>query len=260
MKKYPKTILSIHAHPNDCESFNSGALKLLKDKGYEIYIASLTGGGLGSYKLSQCKAILTRKQEAANAAEVLDARYYCFDQEDCFLFDNEKIRIDVASLIRAINPGIVFTHLPHDYHADHRVTSKIVEMACLISTLPNFQTKEPPLEVAPLLYYTSPRKTIDILGTPLVEPHFYINIESALNKKMEMFAKQESQIELYKEVYPEVNFFDKMKEINTSMGEKCGIKYAEAYWQHHGRNFNTDPLVQSELEEFTILANMEAIK
>lgn len=250
MNDYPKSVLSIHAHPCDCESFNSGTLKLLKDRGYRITIATMTGGGLGSFQLSQCKAILTRKKEAKHSAAVLEADYFCFDQEDCFLFDNEKIRIDVASLIREVNPGIIFTHLPFDYHADHRVTGKIVEMACLISALPNFQTKEPPLDTAPLLYYTAPRQLIDILGNPLPNPHFYIDVSSAMNQKMEMFSHHESQIELYKEVLPERNFFDLMKEQNAQTGAHCQAPYAEAYWQHHGRNFNTDALVQTELHDF----------
>lgn len=252
MNKYPKTILSIHAHPTDCESFNSGTLKLLKDKGYEIYIATMTGGGLGSFKLSQCKAILTRKKEAEQAAVILDAEYYCFDEEDCFLFDNEESRMDVAGLIRAINPGIIFTHLPFDYHADHQITSKIVEMATLISTLPNLQTKEPHLEIAPLLYYTAPRRLHDIIGNPIPEPHFYVDISTSLNKKMEMFSLHLSQIELYKETHPDINFFEKMKEHDALIGKKCGAKYAEAYWQYLKGNNHTDPLVQEELKDFVL--------
>ena len=47
MKNYPKNIVSIHAHPDDTEAFCSGALTLLKSKGYNITIVSMTAGGMG---------------------------------------------------------------------------------------------------------------------------------------------------------------------------------------------------------------------
>ena len=45
--KFNKVALSINAHPDDAESWNAGALKLLKDKGYKIIIATMTWGDLG---------------------------------------------------------------------------------------------------------------------------------------------------------------------------------------------------------------------
>lgn len=253
MNSYPKTVLAIHAHPDDTEAYNSGLLKLLKDKGYKIFIATMTAGGLGSANLSQCKAIITRKKEAFKAAEALDAEYYCFDQEDGFVFDNEKIRMDVAEFIRAVNPGIIFTHLPFDYHSDHRTTANIVEVAAMVSTLPNLPTKEPPLEITPLLYHTAPIQLTDQLGDKIADPHFYADITTAMNKKMEMLSCHESQIELMKMMHKMDNFFEKMKEYNVDLGKKCGAEFAEAYWQHLGGGFQKDPLVQEELKDFIIL-------
>ena len=42
-----KTILSIHAHPDDTEAFCAGTLVLLKEKGFKIVIATMTPGGMG---------------------------------------------------------------------------------------------------------------------------------------------------------------------------------------------------------------------
>ena len=35
-KEFNKVVLSIHAHPDDAEAWNAGALKLLKDKGLNV--------------------------------------------------------------------------------------------------------------------------------------------------------------------------------------------------------------------------------
>ena len=43
-KRFNKVVLSINAHPDDAEAWNAGALKLLKDKGYKIVIATMTAG------------------------------------------------------------------------------------------------------------------------------------------------------------------------------------------------------------------------
>jgi LmbE family N-acetylglucosaminyl deacetylase len=50
--KFNKVALSFNAHPDDAEVWNAGALKLLKDKGYKIVIATMTGGNLGGCKMT----------------------------------------------------------------------------------------------------------------------------------------------------------------------------------------------------------------
>lgn len=252
MNTFPKTVLSIHAHPNDTEVLNSGLLKLLKDRGYKIFIATLTAGGLGSINTTQCKTIITRKKEANKAAESLDAEYYCFDLEDGFIFDNEKIRIDVSEFIRAVNPGIVFTHIPHDFHIDHRTTANIVEIASIMATLPNLTKKEPPLETIPLLYHTAPIELQTPLGEPISPPHFFADITTSMSKKMQMLSLHESQIEVMKHRHDMDNFFNKMQEYNAKLGKLCGVEFAEAYWQHIGCGFPRIPLIQNELNEFII--------
>ena len=46
-REFNKVVLSINAHPDDAEAWNAGTLKLLKEKGYKIAIATLTAGQMG---------------------------------------------------------------------------------------------------------------------------------------------------------------------------------------------------------------------
>ena len=178
VNKFNKTVLSFHAHPDDAEAWNAGVLKLLKDKGYKIIIATLTAGQMGGCKMSMEETARVREQEAKKAAAVLDADYYCLGGEDGYLFDTKEMRLKAISLIRKVKAGIIFTHLPNDYHPDHRTAANIAESAAIISSLDPVPVKEEPLEITPLLYHTSPLKLNDPIGGSLVPPHFYVDVTS----------------------------------------------------------------------------------
>ena len=48
MDKKNNRVVAIEAHPDDVEFMCAGTLKLLKDKGYEIFIGSVANGNCGS--------------------------------------------------------------------------------------------------------------------------------------------------------------------------------------------------------------------
>ena len=249
---FNKTVLSVHAHPDDAEAWCAGTLKLLKDKGYKIVIATLTAGGMGGVNSTEKDTIITRKEEAKKASKVLDAEYYCLDGRDGFLYDTEELRIACISLIRKVKAGIVLTHLPMDYHSDHRTTCQIVESAAMISSLPNVPSEEEPLEVTPLLYHTAPLRLSDPLGSKIVDPHFYVDVSSAMETKMEMLSFHHSQMELMKLMHKMDDFFGVIKDANSFYGEIAGVEYAEVFWQHLGGGFQKESQLQEELKEFVI--------
>ena len=260
MFEFPKRVLAFHAHPDDTESFCSGTLALLKEKGYEIIVATMTAGGMGGINSTECQTIVTRKKEAAAAAKVLGAEYCCFDQRDGFVFDSEDLRHNAVELIRDIKPGIIMTHLPSDYHSDHRTTAAVAEIGAMLSTLPNLITKSAPLEITPLLYHTTPLSlTNPVGGLPYPTPTFYVDITSVIDKKMEMLSKHETQIDLMRVMHKMDNFFEEMKKNNVELAHMAGGKaqYAEAFWQHLGGGFQKDGLIQQELKDFIIYPKPE---
>lgn len=248
--QFNKTVLSIHAHPDDAEAWNAGVLKLLKDKGYKIVIATMTGGDLGGCNMTMEETAKTRFEEAKNAARVLDAEYYNLGGIDGFLFDTKELRLKTISLIRKVNAGIVFTHLPYDYHSDHRTTANIVETAAMVSSLDTVPVSEKPVKVTPLLYHTSPLTLSDPLGSQIVPPHFYVDVTSVMDTKKEMLEKHISQIELMRHMHKMDDFFGFVVEGNRNYGKLAGVKYAEVYWQHLGGGFQKEQQVQNDLSEF----------
>jgi LmbE family N-acetylglucosaminyl deacetylase len=85
--EFNKVAISINAHPDDAEAWNAGVLKLLRDRGYKIVIATMTGGDLGGCNMSMEETARVRFEEAKAAAAVLDAEYYTMGQIDGSLFD-----------------------------------------------------------------------------------------------------------------------------------------------------------------------------
>lgn len=245
--RFNNVVVSIHAHPDDTEAWCAGTLKLLKEKGYKIVIATVTAGGMGGIGSNEATTIDIRREEARKAAAVLDADYYCFEGRDGYLFDTEELRLKTTSLIRKYKAGIVMTHLPMDYHVDHRVTCNMVEAATIVATLPNVPVEEEPLEITPLLYHTAPLTLMDPIGTPIVPPHFFVDVSSVMDAKREMLQYHQSQQTLMKVMHKMDDFFGVVYQGNKDYGKMVDVEYAEVFWQHLGGGFQKDPVVQQEL-------------
>lgn len=252
MKEFNKIALSFHAHPDDAEAWNAGTLKLLKDKGYKIVIATMTGGDLGGCNMNMEETAKVRFEEAKKAAAVLDAEYYSLGGTDGFLFDTKEMRLKAVSLIRKVRAGIIFTHLPTDYHSDHRTTANIVETAAMISSLDPVPVSEKPLETTPLLYHTSPMTLSDPIGSKITPPHFFIDVTSVIATKKKMLEHHISQIDLMKHMHKIDDFFGYVLEGNRNYGKMASADYAEVYWQHLGGGFQKEQQLQRDLSEFLI--------
>ena len=251
-REFNKVALSIHAHPDDAEAWNAGVLKLLKDKGYKIVIATMTAGDLGGCNLTMEETAKMRIEEAKKAASVLDAEYHMLGGTDGFLFDTKELRLSAISLMRKISAGVIFTHLGSDYHSDHRTTANIVETAAMVSSLDTVPVSEKPVSITPLLYHSSPLTLTDPLGSLIVPPHFYLDVTSVIETKKRMLGYHISQIDLMKHMHKMDDFFGYVLQGNRDYGKIAGVEYAEVYWQHLGGGFQKDPQVQNDLAKFLV--------
>ncbi|NCN05767.1 MAG: hypothetical protein GW949_09060 [Spirochaetales bacterium] len=247
--QFPKNIVVFAAHPDDTEIFTGGMLRLLRNKGWEITIVTLTAGGMGGIGTSEAETIALRKTEAAAAAALLDAEYVCLDGRDGYLFDTAELRIKAIDVLRRKKAGVVIGHLPMDYHADHRAASAIVDAAAMLATLPNVPSSYPPLEVTPLFYHSSTLGLTDPLGNKISPPHFFVNITEVTEFKMKMLACHQSQIELMRVMHKMDDFFGEVQKQDLAWGKVAGVPRAEAYWQHLGGGFQKTPLLQEELKD-----------
>ena len=108
----PFRILAIHAHPDDIEILCAGTLALLKQKGCEIVIATMTAGDKGSAELGPEEIANVRRNEAKASAEMLGAEYMCLEFHDLCIDNDDASRKRVTEAVRRAHPDLVITAPP----------------------------------------------------------------------------------------------------------------------------------------------------
>ncbi|MEZ4702210.1 MAG: PIG-L family deacetylase [Rhodothermales bacterium] len=240
-------LFALLAHPDDVEIFCGGTLALLSQLGWQITTGTMTAGNMGGIGMTEEETVARRTREAADAAAMIGANYVCVGERDGFMVDTPALRLNTARAIRRAAPDIVITHLPYDYHLDHRTTSNVVEIATMMATLPNLPCEEPPLAATPLLYHSAPYQLTTHLGDP-VQPHFLVDIDAVVDLKRRMLGCHVSQLEVMRVMFQRNNFIEELlDEQDATLGRQIGAGYAEAFWQHRGGGFLQDEVIQEAL-------------
>lgn len=243
------TVLGLFCHPDDAEIMCAGTLSLLKQKGMEIHIATMTGGDKGSATLSREEIGRIRRSEGANAAAVLGGTYHCLGFEDIYLFYNADTINRTVELIREIRPSIVFTASPSDYMVDHEMTSKIVQTACFCAGIKNMEADGEPLEYIPHLFYSDAMDAKDILGIR-IDPGFYVDISLVMDVKEKMLASHKSQREWLLKHHKMDEYIISMKHFGEKRGKEINTRYAEGFRQHLGHSYPQDNILKEYLGSY----------
>ena len=232
-----RRILAFGCHPDDVEFMCAGTLALLRDRGYEIHIATVCGGEMGSMTLDKEEIREVRLKECEDAAKVLDAPYYWAGGEDIEVEFSHELRVQVGEVVRKAAPFLVFTHFPMDYMVDHEETSRLVRNACFSASMPNFKTPSAePIDGGPHLYYWDAMEGKDILGRP-TPVQFYIDISSTIETKAEMLRQHRSQREWLLAQHGMDQYVLHMKDLAAKRGEEIGVEFAEVFHQHLGHAY-----------------------
>lgn len=250
MNSNNKIALAFTAHPDDAELSLSGTLKLLIDRGWSVLVCPMTAGGMGGMGEGEAVTAQKRLAEAKKAAGILGADFYCLGGRDGFLYDNSELRLAAISLIRKTRPALVISHLPDDYHPDHRACCQIAEAATLLSTLANVPTEERALNSTPALYHSAPLGLGDPLGNAMPSPSFMIDISGLKAFKEQLLACHKSQIEVMRVMHGMSDFALAMHRQDEHWGRLAGLVAAEAFWQHLGGGFPKTPVLQEALADY----------
>jgi LmbE family N-acetylglucosaminyl deacetylase len=239
----------VGAHPDDAEFMCTGTLKLLKDKGFKIHMCIVASGDLGSSAENQENIIKIRRQEALNAASLLEAKLYPLGELDLRIALDERTKMMVTEIIRTVNPLIVFTHAHEDYVMDHEITSRVTRHGCFSSSIPNYFTQsvfpQPRTSHAPYLYYWSPLEGRNIYGD-FVEQRLYVNIAKVIDFKADMLGCHKSQRDWMSELGMD-KYIAGMKDTAERYGEVSGFDYAEGFTQHVGTGFPRENVLKEIL-------------
>ena len=243
-----KTVLGFLCHPDDTEFMCAGALALLKDKGWEIHIATMTPGDCGSATHSREQISKIRRKESANAAAVLDGSYHCNELEDVFVMYDKPSLLRTIEIIRKVRPTIVFTASPQDYFIDHENTSDLVRTACFSCGIPNVETPgAKTYDFVPYLYYADSLEGKDIFGND-VKPKIYVDITSVIDRKERMLCCHKSQRDWLLAHHGMDEYLESMKRFAKKRGQEVNFQYAEGFRQHLGHGYPQDNILKAELK------------
>lgn len=236
--------LSILAHPDDAEFLCAGTLaRLVKEQGWSVHIATMTPGDCGSAEHTSEEISRIRRGEAAAAASLIGGTYHCLEERDLLVQFQESALRKVTTLIREVNPKVVLTHSPEDYHVDHEMTSLLVRAATFAAAVPLFnQGSCRPTEHIPALYYCDPIEGKDIFGTPIV-PRIYIDISSVIDTKAKMLEAHASQRLWLLKHHGVDNYINTMRAWSAQRGQERGVAFAEGFRQHLGHSYPQDDIL-----------------
>jgi len=112
-----------------------GTLVLLRRAGWDVHLATMTAGDLGTATRSRAAISRIRTKEAAASAKLLGAAYTCLGFDDLTIVYNEATKRRASALLRLVRPDLVIVPSPVDYMADHEETPRIVREAAFASTV-----------------------------------------------------------------------------------------------------------------------------
>ncbi len=239
-------VLSVLAHPDDAEFLCAGTLiRLAREKGWQVHIASMTPGDCGSMELPAEQIATLRRQEGAQAAALMGATYHCVEERDLLVFYAESPLERVTRLMRQVRPRMVLTHSPADYMLDHEMTSTLARAAAFAAAVPNFladRNMPPPLPHISHLYYCDPIEGKDALGREIA-PSCRIDISKVIELKADMLAAHASQREWLLKHHGMDHYVESMRAWSGHRGAEAGVAFAEGFRQHLGHSYPQNNLL-----------------
>jgi LmbE family N-acetylglucosaminyl deacetylase len=247
MLRSEKTVLCIEAHPDDAEFLCAGTLALLRERGWQVHIASVTPGDCGTVQYSREEISRIRKAEAAKAAAILDGTYHCLEADDAFIMYDRPTLIKAIAVVRRVRPTIVLALSPSDYMVDHETASRLAQTACFCCGVVNIETPgAEPFEPIPHLYYTDAVEGKDKFGQE-IRPGFVVDITGVMPAKKSMLCCHESQRDWLLKHHGMDEYVTMMQKLGAERGGLVGIPFAEGFRQHLGHAFPQDNILKKEL-------------
>lgn len=195
-------ILVVGAHPDD-ETFGcGGTIALHSEKGYPVDTMCLTCSGE------------ERESELSEAMDELGV-------SKPIIWNNKEIAVNsrnvrkLADVIVQKHPKILITHIPYDYHREHKLTYELVKEA--IEWAGHYTIYEDAWLVKRFLLME--------VNTLISQPHIFVDITDFIDKKVEAIQKFDSQLAKFSSGYYR-KFSLKKAELRGVQGN---CKYAEAF-------------------------------
>lgn len=193
-------ILAFGAHPDDIEYGCGGMLAKYAQRGHAVYVFVASDGALGGDPE-------LRRREQKDAARILGAReIFWGDYPDTEVPLTRELIVRLESVIRQVEPRMIFVNSPDDTHQDHRHLAQSAMSATRY--VPNF------------LFYEVP-------STVNFAPNCYTDIAAVLDLKLAALEAHQSQVT--KTNIEDLSILELARSCANFRGIQARVKYAEAF-------------------------------
>jgi len=227
-------VMAVGAHPDDVEMSCGGLVAKLASEGYEVGIADLTCGEMGSSGTEK-----TRMAESKKAARVLGVSW----RVCCGLPDSGLDHSDIGQvytfvrLLRDRRPSLVLAPWRQARHPDHTEAGEIVRRAVFLAGLRRLRVPGPPHASTKVLYY---------MGDTRFEPTLVVDVSRFFARKMKSIHAYRSQFDRSRpDAHPTrlnaPGFLDVIENRARYLGDIMGVRYAEGF-MHEGPVAVDDPV------------------
>lgn len=216
-------VLAIGAHPDDLEQLCGGTLARYVADGHDVTMCHVSAGDRGSYEHSMSQIRQIRGEEAATAATIIGAHYLSlgFSDGDINAASHEQ-KEAVIDAIRYVRPDVILTHSPDDYMPDHNETSRLVDDASFVATLPLYETQHPVHKDVAAVFY------MDTLAGSGFYPTEFVDISEQMDTKLRALDAHRSQIDWLRD-HDGVDILEQTRVLSALRGFQSGVRYAEGF-------------------------------
>lgn len=225
----PERVLAVYGHPDDAEISAGGTLARWAAEGAEVHLLVCTRGEKGSQDPDQDPDELARRrvEESARACEHLGfAGHAHLGHLDGELDNDAVLRGELVEHIRRVRPSAVVCPDPtavffgdrYYNHRDHRITG----WATLDAVSP--AAGNPHYFRHQLAAGLTTHHVGDVFLSGTFEPNCWVDIESAIEAKIEALFLHESQLVETGEWFRQF-----LRERAEDAGRQAGIRYAEGF-------------------------------
>jgi len=225
----PGSLLVVSAHAADFVWRAGGYLALTTAAGAPAHVVCLSfgerGESQGAWKqpgmtLERVKEI--RRAEAQAAGDALGARMHFLDKGDYPLPAGEDMLIELAQLMRELQPRVILTHSRVDpYNYDHPVAGDLTIRARAVAQAAGLKSAHPPLGAPPVFRFEPHQPEMCEF-----RPDVLVDITSVFARKEAAMAAMASQEHL-------ASYYSALAERRAVQAVRNGgpasIRYAEAY-------------------------------
>jgi len=184
-------VISIGAHPDDCEIEFGGTAAKLAARGDAVKLVAVTNGEAGHHAHPGPELATIRRAEAEEAARRLGVESWeVLGHSDGRLVPSIELRNEIVRQIREWEADVVITHRPWDYHPDHRYTAQTVQDSAYLVMVPYICAETRALPWNPVFLYFE-----DAFRLPApFAPDLAIDIDDVWERKLDALEAHRSQV------------------------------------------------------------------